>query len=139
VVMVAEATKESLTVLIVDDDEDLRVLARKALTRAGYGVIEAEDGATGLAMLRTNHPDLLLLDINMPGLDGFEVLRLIRENAETADLPVIVLTAQGDEESAKRSFEQGATDFLAKPFSPPQLDARVRSGFTRARRQLLTR
>lgn len=129
-----EAGRESMLVLIVDDDEDLRILARKSLTRSGYNVMVAESGAEGLAMMEAHSPGLLILDLNMPEMDGFEVLRRVRANDLTRSLPVIVLTAQGDEESARRSFELGATDFLAKPFTPPQLDARVQSSFTRAQR-----
>lgn len=132
---VEEAVKAALLVLIVDDDEDLRMLARKSLTRAGYRVIEAGDGEEGLQAIERLSPDLVILDLNMPEMDGFEFLRRIRANEATQDLPVIVLTAQGDEESAKRSFEHGATDFLPKPFTPPQIDARVQSSFTRAQRQ----
>jgi len=139
IIAVPEVSREHLLVLIVDDDEDLRVLARKSLTRAGYRVIEAEGGMEGLELIRSKAPDLMVLDLNMPGMDGFEVLRQIRGSESTQDLPVLVLTAQGDEESARHSFEVGATDFLAKPFTPPQLDARVQSSFTRARRQSLGR
>jgi CheY-like chemotaxis protein len=127
-----DGTRELMLVLIVDDDQDLRILAGKFLARAGYNVMTAESGPEGLGMIRTHSPDLLILDLNMPGMDGFEVLRQVRENEATRSLPVIVLTAQGDEESARHSFELGATDFLAKPFTPPQLDARVQSSFTRA-------
>jgi len=119
----------SLLVLIVDDDEDLRILASKALTRAGHRVFEAADGEEGLRLIENLHPDLVVLDLSMPGIDGFEVLRRLRAAEATSTLPVIVLTAHGDEESARASFELGATDFLAKPFTPPQLDARVRSCF----------
>jgi CheY-like chemotaxis protein/phosphoribosyl 1,2-cyclic phosphodiesterase len=128
----ADAAPENLRVLIVDDDEDLRVLARKSLSRAGYKVLDAESGREGLAKIGSQSPDLVILDLNMPEMDGYEVLRRIRSSAATHSLPVVVLTAQGDEESAKRSFELGATDFLAKPFTPPQLDARVQSSFARA-------
>jgi DNA-binding response OmpR family regulator len=76
----------------------------------------------------------VLLDLLMPAPGGFEVLRALRSREETRGLPVIVLTAQGDEESARMSFQLGATDFLNKPFTPPQLDARVRSCFARAAR-----
>ena len=122
----------SLLVLVIDDDEDLRVLARKALTRAGHRVIQAESGEAGLAMAAAEQPDLILLDLMMPELDGFAVLARLRALEICATIPVIVLTAQGDEESARRSFEAGATDFLNKPFTPPQLDARVRSTFARS-------
>jgi CheY-like chemotaxis protein/phosphoribosyl 1,2-cyclic phosphodiesterase len=124
----------SLLILIVDDDEDLRILARKALTRAGHGVLEASGGVEGLEMIGSRKPDLLVLDLVMPDVDGFEVLRRLRASQETYKLPIIVLTAHGDEERARASFELGATDFLAKPFTAPQLDARVRSCFAHAPR-----
>jgi CheY-like chemotaxis protein/phosphoribosyl 1,2-cyclic phosphodiesterase len=122
----------SLRILIVDDDEDLRILARKALVRAGHKVREAESGEEGLALVDSWLPQLLLLDLNMPGMDGYEVLRRLRSRDAGRTLPVIVLTAMGDEESARNSFQLGATDFLAKPFSAPQLDSRVRSCFAHA-------
>ena len=124
----------SLLILIVDDDEDLRILARKVLTRAGHRVIEAASGVEGLDMIASQSPDLLVLDLVMPEVDGFEVLRRLRARQTGRALPVIVLTAHGDEERARSSFELGATDFLAKPFTPPQLDARVRSCFAHASR-----
>ena len=120
---------ESLLVLIVDDDEDLRILARKALIRAGHRVLEAGSGLEGIALAESRQPDLLLLDLNMPPPDGFEILLMLRGSERNRNLPIVVLTAMGDEESARRSFELGATDFLAKPFTAPQLDARVRSCF----------
>jgi CheY-like chemotaxis protein len=129
------AHNSSLRVLIVDDDEDLRILARKALVRAGHEVRESGTGEEGLTLVESWHPQLVLLDLNMPGMDGFEVLRRLRSQQEGRTLPVIVLTAMGDEESARSSFQLGATDFLAKPFSPPQLDARVRSCFAHAAHQ----
>ena len=115
-------------ILIVDDDEDLRLLVRRAL-RAGHRVLEASTGNEGLVLIESHKPDLLLLDLNMPAPDGFEILKTLRSRNETRSLPVIVLTGQGDEESARSSFQLGATDFLSKPFTPPQLDARVRSCF----------
>ncbi|HVY91537.1 MAG TPA: response regulator, partial [Bryobacteraceae bacterium] len=128
------AHSTSLRILIVDDDEDLRVLARRALERAGHSVMEAENGAECLSMVSTGKPQLIILDLNMPGMDGYTVLRELRGRDDAKTLPVIVLTAQGDEESARSSFGHGATDFLAKPFTPPQLDARVRSCFVHAAR-----
>ena len=125
----------SLLVLIVDDDEDLRILARKALVRAGHRVLEASNGIEGLELVAAQRPDLLMLDLSMPEVDGFEVLRRLRSGDDGRPLPVIVLTAHGDEESVRASFELGATDFLGKPFTPPQLDARVRSCFAHASRQ----
>jgi CheY-like chemotaxis protein len=119
-------------ILIVDDDEDLRILARKALDRGGYEVIEAAGGKGALQLIEHEMPDAVLLDLLMPPPDGFEVLRMLRSREDTRTLPVIVLTAHGDEESVRSSFELGATDFLAKPFTPPQLDARVRACCVRA-------
>jgi len=124
----------SLLVLIVDDDEDLRFLARKALVHAGHTVLEAGSGEEGLSLIEIHKPDLLLLDLNMPGMNGFEVLRRLRTRETGRPLPVIVLTALGDEESARSSFQFGATDFLIKPFTPPQLDVRVRACFAHADR-----
>lgn len=131
----ADTSRESMLVLLVDDDEDVRILARKSLSRAGYTVISAESGPEALALLAGQTPDVLILDLNMPDMDGFEVLRRVRGNEATRSVPVVVLTAQGDEESARRSFELGATDFLAKPFTPPQLDARIQISVARGNRE----
>jgi len=128
------ASGTSLLVLVVDDDEDLRVLARKALIRAGHRVLEAAGGVEGLEMVASHRPDLIMLDLSMPDVDGFEVLRRLRLAESGRMLPVIVLTAHGDEQSARDSFALGASDFLAKPFTAPQLDARVRSCFAHASR-----
>lgn len=121
-----------LKILIVDDDEDLRLLACVALKKSGHDVSEAPGGAEALAMIERNPPDLLVLDLMMPPPDGIEVLRTLRSRPQTASLPVIILTAKGDEASTRLSFDVGATDFLSKPFTPPQLDARVRTCFARA-------
>jgi CheY-like chemotaxis protein/phosphoribosyl 1,2-cyclic phosphodiesterase len=130
----AQESNDSILVMVIDDDEDLRILARKALTRAGHQVKEATDGEEALKALRngSRKPDLILLDLHMPGMDGFEVLRRLRADSDTHSIPVVVLTAHGDEESARTSFDAGATDFLGKPFTPPQLDARIRSCVARA-------
>jgi CheY-like chemotaxis protein len=124
----------SLQILIVDDDEDIRVLARKALIQAGHRVLEAGGGDEGLRLIAHHKPDLVILDLVMPPPDGIQILKTLRSRAETASLPVLVLTAKGDEETTRTSFELGASDFLNKPFTPPQLDARVRSCFARVAR-----
>jgi len=122
--------RHSLRILVVDDDEDLRLLARKALVKAGHEVWEAADGVAALELLESRRPDVVILDLIMPAPDGREVLRTIRSREQTRSLPVLILTAQSDEDNARISFELGASDFLNKPFSPPQLAARVRSCFT---------
>jgi CheY-like chemotaxis protein len=121
-----------LDVLIVDDDEDLRVLASRALRKIGYRVSEASGGVEALEMIAKSKPDLVLLDLAMPEPGGIEVLRILRAKPELADLPVIVMTASSDEIATRESFEAGATDFVTKPFTPPQLDARVRTCFARS-------
>ena len=124
-----------LRVLLVDDDDDLRLLARKALVQGGHQVWEAAGGAEALQFLDTSTPDLVVLDLTMPPPDGREVLRIIRSREQTRLLPVVILTAHDDEQNARTSFELGATDFLPKPFTPPQLNARVRSSFAHAARE----
>ena len=130
----AELTR-ALRILVVDDDEDLRILAHKTLVRGGHEAIFAGGGEEALQLIRTHRPDLVLLDLMMPPPDGFEVLRRLQANEETRGLPVIVLTAKGDEDSVRICFELGAADFLSKPFTQPQLDARVRACLARSPRQ----
>ncbi|MGH9532023.1 MAG: response regulator [Terriglobales bacterium] len=121
-----------LRVLIVDDDANLRLLAGAALARGGYSVLEAGDGEEGLQMIEASKPDLVVLDLDMPKVDGFTVLGRLRSQPQTARLPVLILTAQGDERSTRAGFAAGATDYLAKPFTIPQLTSRVRACFARA-------
>lgn len=118
-------------ILVVDDDEDLRILARKTLTRGWNIIVEAQGGEEAMRLIKLMKPDLVLLDLLMPAPDGFAVLRWMRDNPEAHTIPVIVLTAQGDENSVRTCFELGATDYLVKPFTAPQLDVRVRSTLTR--------
>ena len=121
------AAPNQVKVLIVDDDPNLRLFAGSALTREGYAVWEAVDGDDGLRQVEACRPDLVLLDLNMPNVDGMTVLRRLRAAEATRALPVIILTAFGDEARTRAGFEAGATDFLAKPFTLPQLTARVRA------------
>jgi CheY-like chemotaxis protein/phosphoribosyl 1,2-cyclic phosphodiesterase len=118
-------------ILVVDDEPDLRTLANLALTQAGHVVVEASSGQEALALIDAAMPDLVLLDLLMPKQGGLEVLRILRSKPATAALPVIVLTGMDDERTTRAGFEFGATDFLTKPFSIPQLAARVRAALTR--------
>jgi DNA-binding response OmpR family regulator len=95
-------------------------------------VLEAGDGEEGLQMIEQSKPDLVVLDLNMPKVDGFGVLSRLRSQPQTVRLPVLILTAQGDEHSTRAGFAAGATDYLAKPFTIPQLTSRVRACFARA-------
>jgi len=119
-------------ILIGDDDPDVRLLARRILEKQGYQVAEAKDGVETLRSVREDSPDLLILDILMPGLDGIGVLQALRSDRQTADLPVLLLTSQADEPTERIGFDAGATDFLTKPFSLPQLAARVQACLARA-------
>ncbi len=120
-------------ILIVDDDEDLRILARKTLARGPNVILEASGGDEAMQLIKSEKPDLVLLDLLMPAPNGFDVLRWIRAGGETREVPVVVLTAQGDEDSVRTCFELGATDYLVKPFTSPQLDVRVRSTLARSK------
>jgi two-component system response regulator ResD len=109
-------------ILVVDDDTSIRTLLRRLLTTAGYAVDEAGDGPSALEKVPTFGPDLLLLDIMMPGQDGLDVLARLRE---TSDVPVILLTAKGDEVHRVLGFRFGADDYVVKPFSTAELVGRI--------------
>jgi len=119
-------------VLVVDDDPDIRALAHLALSQDGHTVIEAASGQEALALVDGQTPDLIVLDLLMPGQGGLEVLEILRSKPATAALPVVVLTAMDDEANTRAGFELGATDYVTKPFSIPQLAARVRACLKRS-------
>ena len=112
--------------LIVDDDLIVRTLAAEVLRAAGFEVSEAGDGISGLAQIEKHPPDLLLLDVMMPGMDGYEVCRTVRARPELARIPVIMLTGLDDPASVERAYESGATDFIPKPLNATLLAHRVR-------------
>ncbi|MFL5801092.1 MAG: response regulator [Roseiflexaceae bacterium] len=118
-----------MKILVVDDDLELLGLIGFALRQAGYLVIPAADGNEALATFEREQPDLVILDVNLPGLDGFEVCRRIRAEAAT---PIMMLTVRGSEEDQVRGLDGGADDYLTKPFSPRSLLARVRALLRRA-------
>jgi DNA-binding response OmpR family regulator len=115
------------TILVADDDPDIQSLVVLRLERSGYRVIRASDGAEALELALAEHPDLAVLDIMMPKLDGCEVTRSLRSNPETANMPVILLTARVQDGDVSRGLEAGANDYVKKPFSPQELGARVAS------------
>ncbi len=112
-------------VLLVDDEDSLRKVMRDLLERDGYVVTEARDGVQALDQVDRVGPDIIVLDLNLPGLDGYGVLSHLRSRPATANIPVIVLTAKGDEDNEVRVFELGADDFLTKPFRARALSARL--------------
>lgn len=111
-------------ILIADDDAQIRDVVRIALTQAGFGVAEAADGQAALEAATSLSPDLLILDIGMPEMDGLDVCRAVRK---TSQVPILFLTARADEVDRVVGFELGADDYVAKPFSPRELVARVRA------------
>jgi DNA-binding response OmpR family regulator len=115
------------TILVADDEEDLRELVTYRLTRSGYRVIGAGDGLEALELAAERTPDLMVLDVMMPKLDGYELTRRLRAEAALRSIPVILLTARSQESDIDRGFEVGADDYLKKPFNPDELVARVRA------------
>ncbi len=114
------------TILIVDDDSVYRLLAREALERSGFCVEEAENGKHALEVLARIHPDLMILDVLMPELDGFSVCTQLRQDAEFCDLPILMVTGLEDTNSIDQAFEAGATHFVTKPINWTLLGYHVR-------------
>ncbi len=121
------------TVLLVEDEDTLRRVMKDLLEQEGYRVFEARDGAEALEQVDRFAPDVVLLDLNLPNIDGYTVLSRLRSRPETRELPVIVLSARGDEDNEVRVLRLGATDFLTKPFRPRALSARLEATLTRKR------
>jgi two-component system alkaline phosphatase synthesis response regulator PhoP len=118
------------TILVVDDEPKIVKQARDYLERSGYRVFEASDGKTALAQARHEQPDLVVLDLNLPEMDGLDVCRTLRRES---DVPIIMLTARVDEADRLIGLELGADDYITKPFSPRELVARVRAVLRRMR------
>ena len=123
----AEVDRPQPVVLAADDDEDILELVAFRLERSGYTVLKARDGEEALQVARESLPDLAVLDVMMPKLDGFEVTRRIRSDGATKDMPVILLTARAQDADVQAGFDAGADDYLRKPFSPQELRARVQA------------
>ena len=120
-------------VLVVEDEQALVELLRYNLERAGFDVVVARDGEAALAAVRDEAPDLVLLDWMLPLMSGIEVCRQLRRQTVTANLPIILLTARGEEGDRVRGLDAGADDYVAKPFSPTELVARIRAVLRRIR------
>jgi DNA-binding response OmpR family regulator len=118
-------------VLVADDDPDILALVRFRLERDGYEVLSAPDGETALDRALARPPDLALLDVMMPRLDGYEVTRRLRAHGPTTTIPIILLTARVQEHDVARGFEAGADDYVTKPFSPQALGERVQAALGR--------
>jgi two-component system alkaline phosphatase synthesis response regulator PhoP len=118
---------ETRKVLVVDDEEDILELLDYNLSKEGFRVLRVTSGEKALELARTERPDLIVLDLMLPGLDGLEVCKHLKSERETADIPIVMLTAKGEEADIVLGLEMGAEDYVTKPFSPRVLAARVRA------------
>jgi len=120
-------------ILVVDDEPHILKMVEFKLKNLGHEVISATDGGQALDMVSTKKPDLVLLDVMMPVMDGFQVLEKLKAQEETKEIPVIMLTARGQERDVVRGVETGADDYVVKPFSFPELIARVNRALSKGR------
>lgn len=115
------------TILVVDDEQDLLDLIEYNLKKEGFDVLKAEDGEEGIKMARKHSPDLILLDIMMPKMDGLEAVELIRNDEELKRIPIIFLTARGDEKTEVEGLNKGGDDYITKPISTTKLISRIKA------------
>ena len=113
------------TILVIEDDKTIQNFMKISLKTRGYSYILADNGLSGISLFYANHPDLILLDLGLPDIDGMEVLRQIRQKS---DVPIIVVSARGQEREKISALDQGADDYVTKPFSAEELLARIRVG-----------
>lgn len=123
---------EKMTILIVEDEEDILALIHYNLTREGYNVLTATSGEQGMKLAGEHQPDLVVLDLMLPGIDGLQVCRELKQHADTRHIAVIMLTAKGEEADIVAGLELGASDYVTKPFSPRVLLARINAVLRRA-------
>jgi len=129
------STASAKKVLIVEDEKDILQLVKLYLEKEGYRTVTASTGSEGLAQVRTEKPDLIVLDLMLPEIDGLEICKRLRSAPETAMLPIIMLTAKAEESDTIIGLELGADDYVTKPFSPKTLVARVKALFRRLERK----
>ena len=121
-------------ILVIDDELNIRELIKFNVEKAGYKVLEADNGQTAVAVAKAEQPDLVVLDLMLPGMDGLEVCRIIKNSRETAAIPIIMLTARNEEIDKILGLELGADDYLTKPFSPRELVARIKAVLRRSQK-----
>ena len=119
--------KKQFTILIIEDEPDISELIEYNLTQLGYSIIVSNNGEKGIEVARKHLPDLILLDLMLPGIHGIDVCRILKSDKDTSDLSIIMLTALGQEEDIVKGLETGADDYVTKPFSFPVLEARIQS------------
>ncbi|THB77583.1 MAG: response regulator [Desulfobacteraceae bacterium] len=125
------------TILIVDDEEDILELIKYNLKAEGYFLLTAVTGEESVKIAKKHTPDLIVLDLMLPGIDGMEVTKILKGDEQTADIPIVMLTAKGDESDIVAGLELGANDYMSKPFSPKELVARIRAILRRRRKQAM--
>ncbi|MEX0720905.1 MAG: response regulator transcription factor [Balneolaceae bacterium] len=118
---------EKQKILIVDDEHDLLDLIEYNIEQHGFEALRADNGKEGIALARNHYPDLIILDIMMPEMDGHEVCAILKEDKKLHSIPIIFLTARGDEKTEIKSLEKGADDYLTKPISPAKLMSRIKT------------
>jgi len=121
-------------ILAVDDEEDILELVRYNLAREGYQVHSASTGESAIDQAKSINPNLIILDLMLPGMDGLEVARVLKQNPDTSHIPIVMLTAKGDDADIVAGLELGAEDYITKPFSPRVLVARVRAVLRRVQK-----
>ena len=134
--MVNTEQQTELTALVIEDDKSVSQLIRLYLAQAGYRVLSAEDGLSGLKLALEESPDIVLLDLNLPGMDGIEVCKNVRKESE---VPIIMVTARVEEDDRLSGLDLGADDYVSKPFSPRELIARVNAVLRRASKATVKR
>jgi two-component system phosphate regulon response regulator PhoB len=122
-------------ILIVDDEQDILTLLEYNLKKAGFQVVSAEDGPEAIELAKMERPDLIILDIMLPSMEGTEVCKILKRESATSSIPVIMLTAKGEEVDRIVGLELGADDYITKPFSPRELILRVRAVLKRGQKQ----
>ncbi|MEM7334580.1 MAG: response regulator [Chloroflexota bacterium] len=113
-------------VLLVDDEDTIRTMLRMVLELTGFKVLEAADGIQAIEQVETHQPDIMVLDVMMPRMDGFAVCRQLRSQTETADLPIIMFSGKAQEEAVREGMKAGATHYLVKPASPTEIIALIK-------------
>jgi DNA-binding response OmpR family regulator len=116
-----------IKVLLVDDDDMLRKMTEILLSKQGFEVVAAENGEKAMQQLKVIHPDVILMDVMMPDMDGFSVCREIKANPVTAGIPIVMLTALDNPENKVKGFEGGADDYISKPFEIAELTAKIKA------------
>jgi DNA-binding response OmpR family regulator len=119
--------RQARRVLVIDNEAPIRMLCRVNLEAEGIGVLEAEDGAAGVELARTERPDVILLDVMMPGMDGWEVAGALLDDERTRAIPIVFLTARAELDDRARGLELGCVDYVTKPFNPVELASLLRT------------